>query len=424
MNRESRGAQSGDPENGWGTQMERIPLLTVGFRPFFLAAGLYAALPMIAWLAWIAIHEAGGMVVATTISMPPHVWHAHEMVFGFASAAMAGFLLTAVPNWTGAPRLKGRALAALVALWAAGRLAMWVSAWTPALVVAAVDLAFLPVLGIVLARQLARDPAPRNVVLLSLLAVLAGANLVFHLDRLGLVDGIAAMAARIGLLTFALLIAMIGGRVVPNFTRNALMRRGLTDDAVLPRSFAPLNAAAIGGVALYLLASMIAAPAMLLGLLALAAALANGARMWFWQGARTLDEPIVWVLHLAYGWLAFGFALAAIAHLTGAIGVIASMHALGTGAVGTMTLAIMTRAALGHTGRPLVTPRPVVLAYGLVSLAGLLRALGPDLAPALYNDMLLAAGTAWTLAFALFSVVYYPILTGPRVPPRRPRPSD
>ncbi|GBF26011.1 hypothetical protein MnTg02_01047 [bacterium MnTg02] len=388
--------------------------LSYGFRPFFLAAGIYAMLPMFAWLVWIGVHAAGGLVINMTIAEPPHIWHGHEMVYGFASAAVAGFLLTAVPNWTGTQPFRGASLGILFAIWISGRAAMWFSAYLPTLLVAILDAAFLLSLLIVLTRQLALRPVAKNIVFAGFIGLLFAGNLVYHLDRLNVIDDGAPRALHLGLLTLVLMITVIGGRVVPAFTRNSLKYRG--PDIALPKSFPILDGLSIGTVLAYLILATAEAGSAILGATAISAAITNGLRLSFWRSKATFREPIVWVLHLGYGWLVLGFLLLGLAHFFDILNTIAARHALATGAVGTMMMAIMTRAALGHTGRALVAPRPIALAYLLISLTALLRAIGPSLAPRFYNELMFAAGVSWIIAFAIFVIIFAPILLGPRLP--------
>ncbi len=390
-----------------------VTLFSHGFRPVFLAAGVYAALALAAWTAWIAIHAAGAVPAFMTIAEPPHLWHAHEMVFGYAAAAVAGFLLTAVPNWAGTERLQGLPLALIFLLWLVGRAAMWFTATLPPGLVAIADLVFLPALWLLILRKFAARLKPANVVFLGLVGLLIAANLLFHLERLGWLEDGMTPGATLGLGTLVLMITVIGGRVIPGFTKNALVRRGLVDRLPVRREH--LDRASIATVALLFAAYLLDAPAPVTGAVALAAAAANGARLAGWRSPATLPEPIVWVLHLGYAWIVLGLAMMAAALLLDAGGDIAALHALGTGGVGTMTLAIMSRAALGHSGRPLVTPRPVVGSYVLVSVAALLRAIAPTFLPGLYNELMLAASAAWIAAFLIFSAVFAPILLTPRI---------
>lgn len=396
-------------------------LFSYGFRPFFLGAAVHAVLAMSLWLAWITVHAMGGTLARLSIASPPHVWHAHEMVFGFIGAALAGFLLTAVPNWTGALPLKGRPLVVLFSIWLAGRLAMASSAVLPAAIVAAVDIAFLPALGLVAARQLFVAPQRKNTVFLALLAAMTAGNVAYHLAATGAAGRLDELAGvRAALLVVLVLIAVIGGRIVPAFTHNHLHLSEIPGP--MPTRSARLDAAAILSLVAFSLLALLPVDARIVGLAASVAALLNGWRLAGWRGTATTGSPIVLVLHLGYLWIVIGLALWALAALTGLVTEVAALHAFGSGAAGTMILAVMTRAALGHTGRRLVAAPMTVAAYALVTAAALLRSLGPALLPAHYNAVMLAAGVAWIAAFTLFLAVYLSILTTPRVHQRVERP--
>lgn len=383
-----------------------------GFRPFFLAASIWAAAAMTLWLTWIAIHAAGGALTWITIAEAPHVWHAHEMIYGFAIAAVAGFLLTAVPNWTGATPMSGHPLAALFAVWVVGRIAMTASGLLPIALVAIADLAFIPALGAVAARQLLVKPQRKNMVFLALLTLLAACNIAYHLAGAGVIgiDPLAAM--RPALMTLVLMVVVIGGRIVPAFTHNWLHLNAPAGP--MPRRNAKLDAASVGSVVLVLLVMLLPVGDVWLAAAALIAGLANGARLAGWRGLATRGAPIVMVLHVGYGWVVIGLLALAVASATDALSQAAALHALGAGGIATMILAVMSRASLGHTGRPLVAPRPVASAYWLVSAAAALRAFGPALMPQSYNTIMLTAGALWILAFVAFAIVYAPILTTPR----------
>lgn len=382
----------------------RLALFEYGFRPFFLLAAFYAAAAVPVWL--VLMTDAAALPTA----LAPMQWHAHEMIFGFALAGIMGFYLTAVPNWTGAPPLRGAALGFLVALWLAARAAMWLSAALPAGLVAL--LAITPPLGLAVfvLPTLARARQRRNLMFLVIPLALAGAILLVHLEPLGWAADSARTGLRLGIDIALLLITVIGGRIVPTFTTNALKARG---DSVLPRSVPWLDRLAILSVAALLIADT-TERALPIGIAALAAALLNGARLAGWRPLRTVRTPLLGVLHLGYGWLVAGFALQAVAALTDLVPPTAALHALTVGAIGTMMLAVMSRAALGHTGRPLVAPPATVAAYGLVSLAALIR-LGGAMTPEWYLPMIQAAGVLWSLGFALFLWDYAPILLRPRI---------
>lgn len=384
------------------------------FRPFFLAAGAYAAIALTAWLVWIAIHAAGAMPAFMTVAEPLHLWHAHEMVFGFGAAAAGGFLLTAIPNWTGAQHSKDVGLALMFGLWCAGRMAMWSTAILPPILPLFIDLAFLPVLGFAAARQLAVQPALRNVVFLSLILSLVVANFLYHFGRMEIIEDGMRQGVRLGLGTLVIMIVVIGGRVIPGFTTNALRRQGVVETR-LPVRRAPVDIASLIFTVSTVLFQLLNVGDYYTGLAALGAALANAIRLSGWRGLATLKQPIVWVLHLGYAWIVIGFSLLSLALLFEISSEVSALHAFGTGAAGTMILAIMTRASLGHTGHSLETSRPIVAAYVLVSVAATLRCFGPSAAPQYYNEIMLAAGLAWITAFVFYTIVFAPILTGPRV---------
>lgn len=397
-----------DPEE------REIPLLSYGFRVFFLFAGLYAVAAIAAWLFWLGLQLAGETVTMQSFSGLPQVWHGHEMVFGYAVAALAGFMLTAVPSWTGAQPLAGPSLGVLAAVWLAGRLALWFSAFLPGLLVAVLDLAFLPLFAGFVARQLMLKPAPRNLIFLALLALLFAANIAVHLEWLGEADDAAAWGLEVGIITLALMVAIIGGRIVPAFTRNALMRAGESEH--LPRGYPSLEIVSLAGSTALVLCYMANAPDGLTGSVAAVAAAAHLARLALWRWPATLGDPILWGLHLAYLWLPVGYAAIAAARLAYAFPEAVALHALGIGAIGGMTLAVMTRAALGHTGRPLVVSRPIAVSYALIALAALGRVLAPVALSAYYLELILLAGVLWIIGFGIFVAVYWPILTGPPLP--------
>lgn len=386
-------------------------LLGEGLRIFFLAAALYAVFAMAVWEGWLGIVAATGEAPDLPFAPPPVLWHAHEMIFGYACAVLGGFFLTAVPSWTGEKSARAALLTILAVLWLAGRLAVWWSGALDPVLVAVADLAFLPVLAAKIAMQLARRPKPQNVMLLGLITMIWSGNLIVHLDWVGIWPGMAASGLRLGLLTIAATIAVIGGRVIPAFTRNAMRQAGRVTG--LPQSHGKLDMA---GIALAILVALFVAAGAddrLITAVALMAGAAQAARLAGWRSGGTLGQPILWSLHLAFTMLTLGyFALAAA--MAGWIDEVAALHLLGIGAIGGMTMAMMTRAALGHTGRPLVAGRPIAWAYVLIALAALVRFAGAEAAPGWYDWAVLVSGALWILAFTLFIAVYWPILTRPR----------
>ncbi len=384
-----------------------------GFRAFFLAATLFGALAVAYWETWIGIHAFGGMVTRHPFAQAPHLWHAHEMIFGYACAAMAGFFLTAVPNWTGTAAARQGFVATAVAIWMAGRLTIWLSGSLPPVLVAAVDLAFLPVLAAKILSQLLNRPKPQNLMFLGLLSLLWASNLTVHLDWMGQGGPGAGTGLRAGLFSLCAVIAVLGGRVTPAFTRNAMTKSGRTTH--LPRTRTSLDAIGIGSAILLPLALLLGAPEGWIAPMAIIAGAAQLARLAGWRSLWTLTQPILWSLHLAFamlglGYLALGFAAA------GYGSEVAALHLLGIGAVGGKTLAVMSRAILGHTGRALVAPLPLVAGFALMALAALVRWTGSGLLADQYFAAILISGAAWVLAMALFVATLLPALLGPRLP--------
>ncbi len=379
-----------------------------GWRVFFTAAALYAVFSLVIWTGWLGIHAAGGMVSDLPFSPPPHLWHAHEMVFGYPAAAMGGFFLTAVPNWTGTPAARRGFVMLVAGLWLAGRLAIWFSGSLPVAVVATLDLAFLPVLAAKILGQLLKRPKPQNMMFLAVLALIWSGNLMVHLDWAGVTLGGAA-GLRLGLYGTCGLIVMLGGRVTPAFTRNAMTRAGI--ETRLPQSRLPLDMAAIALTLLTALAAGLSVPGPVFAALALAAGTAQLIRGAFWRPLWTWNQPILWVLHLGMALLGLGLILSGLSAL-GTGSEVAALHLLGIGAVGVMTLAVMSRAALGHGGHALVAPGPVALAYGLLVLSALARWAGSSLGITHYYLGVLGAGLLWVLAFTLAAAALWPVLTG------------
>jgi len=383
----------------------RSVLFSQGFRPFFLAAGVWAAVSMAAWLGMLS------GIPLLPLAIAPLAWHAHELIYGFVMAAMAGFLLTAIPNWTGRLPVRGTPLAALAGLWLLGRAAMAASAQIGPAAAAAADLAFPLALLMIVLREIAAGRNWRNLPVAGAVAVLCLADLLMHLEFLDLAP-IGGAGRRLALVTVATLIALIGGRIVPSFTRNWLAKRGA---ARLPAPFGRFDRAVLGftvGAAVIWTIAPDTTPA---GIAMLAAGLGHGLRLARWRTLATLTEPLLWVLHLAYGWLALGFGLLGAAQMWSALPASAAVHALTAGAMGTMTLAVMTRASLGHSGRPLSAGRGTTVVYLLATVGAVLRLIAPALTGA-ETLVLVAAGVLWAGAFALFALLYGPILIRP---PRR-----
>jgi uncharacterized protein involved in response to NO len=397
-------AESGAGRAGLAAGVATAPLFGRGFRPFFLACAIYAAFGVLYWsAAW-----RGALPVAPWLW--PSVWHAHEMLFGVVAAAIAGFLLTSVPVWTGARALEGGRLAALFALWLAGRVAMGLAGRLPDELVAAIDLAFLPALAIVLAQSLVPARQVRNLGFLAVLAALAAVNAAVHAQALGAALP-ASRALRSAVDLVIVLVVVIGGRITPAFTRNALRLRGIDAEVT---SLPWVERGAVAGVVALAAADLLAPRSATTGALAGFAAACTAGRMARWQTRRVLGDPLLLSLHAGLFWVPVGLALVALSDLGGRVPPQAGLHALTAGAMGAMLLAVMTRVSLGHTGRPLRLPRGAALCYALVHAGALARVLSAAL-PAAPAWLLLAAGILWGSAFALFAALYAPILLRPRV---------
>ncbi len=389
-------------------------LFSQGFRIFFLSACLFALLSMAIWEGFLSLQALRG-ASALPPAIAPHLWHAHEMIFGYGGAVLAGFLLTAVPNWTGGKSAPERFIALVFVLWLAGRLASWFSASLPPVWVAMADLAFLPALGLKIAAQLLTRPKPQQMIFLLALSLLWIANLMCHLEWLGLIRDGVAPGLRAGLMTLVAMIAILGGRVTPGFTRNAMVATGR--ETGLPRNPAGLAYATTAPALALPPALLLGLPDPVIAALALAAGAAALVRVALWQGRWTLRRPILWTLHLSYALTGLGLITLGLAAL--GIGTeLAALHVLGVGAVGGMTLSVLSRASLGHSGRPLHAPPALAAAYGLMPLAALARFLASTL-PDWHDVASLIAGALWLVAFALALASLWPALLLPR-PPRKP----
>lgn len=383
----------------------RFALFAYGFRPHFLLAGLAALLLIPAW----ALNFAYGVPLGS--DWPPTLWHAHELLFGFIASAVAGFLLTAVPSWTGQKGFAGAPLVVLSAVWLAARIMIASSAHWPRALTAAVDLMFLPTLATLVARPLLRSQN-RNTPLLLVLGLVWLTNLVFHVELIGHNAPRALQALLVGIDVMLVLVTVIGGRIVPAFTAAALRPAGLQNSV---RSSAALTIAAVVSMAAVAVGDVLVPDSRLAGALAAVAAVVQGWRFTQWGGLRTLRQPIVWILHAAYLWLPVGLALKAIALLDGAAFSAFWLHALTVGTLSTMILAVMTRAALGHTGRPLLVHPVTVASYLLLLGAALVRVFGLAALRAGYPMVIAGAAFLWTAAFFLFVLVYGPVLCQPRL---------
>jgi uncharacterized protein involved in response to NO len=376
-------------------------IFSYGFRPFFFFGSIYAALAVMVWLP--VFH--GHFELANAFA--PRDWHVHEMLFGFAAAVVAGFLLTAIPNWTGRLPLRGTPLMILFATWVAGRVAVLASAeigWAAAMLI---DAVFLILVAAAAAREIIAGRKWNNLKVVAIISLLALTNIAFHLEAH--FSGIAEYASRGGIAFVIALIMLIGGRIVPSFTRNWLARR---PPGPMPVPFGRFDALVVA-ISVAALVIWVAAPTGKLAAVALiAAGCLQGVRLARWAGYRTAPDRLVLILHVAYAFVPVGFLLSGL----GALDVIlpsAGIHAWTGGAIGTMTLAVMSRASLGHTGRMLAASVATQFVYAAVVVAALARICAAVL-PDEMMTFLPIAGFAWVIAFAGFAVVYAKVLCAPR----------
>jgi uncharacterized protein involved in response to NO len=387
---------------GRGAQRLVPAFLSYGFRPFFLMAGLWSAAAL---LIWIVIFMLGGTLPSR---FDPLSWHIHEMLFGFVMATIAGFLLTAIANWTSRPPVSGAPLALLAVLWLLGRVCCLISGFLPAWLAAAGDLAFPVVLTGVVGWEIIAGRNWRNLPMIVALVVLGSANLLMHLDAAG-VEGISGLGWRLGLAAVIALISAVGGRIVPSFTRNWLSKRQIQNRPPPPGK---IDRAALGTLHAGLFAWAFVPDFSPIGLLLLAGAALNFWRLLQWQGHATLPEPLLLVLHVGYAWMVFGAALLGLSMLDPDIPLSAAVHALTTGAIGTMTLAVMTRATRGHTGRELSADFVTSAIYVIVSLAAMVR-VAAAFALSWSMPLLVASSCLWAAAFMIFVLCYSPMLLQP-----------
>jgi uncharacterized protein involved in response to NO len=371
-------------------------LFAYGFRPFFLVAGLWAAFGVLLWLP----QYMGVLTLPTHFSALD--WHIHEMLYGYVAASVAGFLLTAIPNWTGRLPVSGWPLAGLAALWLAGRAAILLSAEIGGFAAAAIDIGFLVVLAAVAAREIIAGKNWRNLRVLIVLGVLILGNVVFHAEVL--LKGAADYGTRIAIAAVILLLSLIGGRIVPSFTNNWLSRN---NPGRLPVPFARFDAATLATSACALLAWIAVPMNPVGGALLLIAGILQSVRLARWAGDRTLADRLVLVLHVGYAFLPLGFLLIGLSTMTAVVPASAGVHAWSAGAIGVMTLAVMTRASLGHMGQPLQAGPATQAIYAAILVAALMRII------AAFDgslELLELAGLAWIAGFTVFVLVYGPLL--------------
>lgn len=377
------------------------PVLSYGFRPFFLLAGIFAIAAMVGWIGALT----AGWGVGGDYGMLN--WHAHEMLFGYTSAALAGYMLTAIPNWTGRLPVSGLPLLGLVAVWLAGRLTMAVPGIMGLPLSMVVEACFLPLMAAIAAVEIIAGKNWKNLKILAGLSALSLVNIAFHVSVA--FNGVALEASRAGVAIYVMLIAVVGGRIVPSFTRNWLAKAGAPR---LPAPFGRFDVVAMAWL-LVTLALWVAFPETIVTAgAAVGAAVLHAVRLARWHGRRTVDEPLLLALHVGYAFVPLGMLSVALASL-GWIANASALHVLTVGAIGGMTLAIMTRASLGHTGRALKASLCTSVAYLALTLSAVLRPFA-ELIPSQYHFLLALSGACWLIAFGLFVLEFGPMLVSPR----------
>ena len=375
------------------------PILRGGFRPFFLLGALWAALALVVWI----VSLFGGFAFPS--SFDALSWHRHEMLFGFVGAVVAGFLLTAIPNWTGRLPIAGPPLAALAGLWIAARVALYWSSAFGLLTAAVFDVGFYVVFAFVAGREVVAAKN-RNLPMVVLVLLFAVANAIDYTAVAGLIAD-TDLGIRAGIALVVMMISLIGGRIVPSFTRNWMTKKGWTEG--LPGQPSKYDQATLAATGLALLGWIVAQGSAVTGVLLALAALLQVGRLARWRGWRTVIDPFVLVLHVGYLWIPIGLALLSASVLGTAIPRTAAIHALTAGAMATMILAVMTRASLGHTGRELRANLATSAIYLLITLAAVVRVAAP-LGWVGYRMGIEAAGGLWIAAFLLFVAAYAPML--------------
>jgi uncharacterized protein involved in response to NO len=378
-------------------------LFALGFRPFYLLAAVYAVLALPVWV----VSFYGGM--QTGEYLRGVAWHSHEMIFGFAPAVIAGFLLTAVRNWTGQPTPTGLPLAGLVVLWLVARVLIVTG---PAGAAAVIDVLFLPALGIAVAIPIWRSRNARNYKVLAVLAILTLANAAYHLASLNFLPvGIMRIAVTAALDVIAILIAIIGGRVIPAFIGNAV-------EHAKPRHNVVIEVLAVGALVVILglgvLQPWLPVSSTAWLVILVVAAVGHGIRLMLWQPFCARGNPLLWMLPAAYAWLPVTLALRTLSSF-GIVPISTAFHALTIGAIASLMVAMMMRSALGHTGRPLVAEDAEIIAFVLLQLAGVTRVLASSVAAGAYREAMIVSAVLWTSAFAVFLIRYWAILTRPRI---------
>jgi len=377
------------------------PLFALGFRAFFALAGL-AALILIVF--WNAIFNG---TLTSEHYFSNNYWHAHEMLLGYAAAVIAGFLLTAVKNWTGKQTLTGDPLANLCLLWLYGRILPFYAGLLPDALIVLVDFSFLPVLAYQVSKPIIEAKQYRNLFFIGLLLLLALSNGMIHLEMLGLLPNSAATGIQLAVATIIILILIIAGRVFPFFTE-----RGIPGTLIIRNPL--LDNASVASAVIVFALQLFGISGTLLALAAVAAVIVNIARLSGWYVQRVIYVPLLWVLYAGYGWVILGFLLTVLSAYSLVLPSLA-LHAFTLGGIGVLTLGMMARISLGHTGRAMKASNAIAVAFVLINIAALFRVLLPIAMPGWYETLIYISTLSWLAAFSLFVFVYGPILTTARI---------
>lgn len=382
--------------------MTSCSLFALAFRPFFLFGSLYATLGILYW----ALYHLNLVMLPSYFDSTS--LHVHEMLFGFITAILSGFLLTASRNWASTRGVHGKLLFLLVLTWFLGRLAIGFSNFIPPKVTALVDLSYLPFLCFLLWQTLAKGAKKVNFVFVFLLVILFISNLMMHLEVLEITTGTSRTGYLLGVNTLIVIMTVISGRVIPMFTQNAI--QGITVKK-LPWLEKVVIASAVG----FLLSNLWDEASLFTDGLAVLCGLVSLIRLSFWKPFQTVERPILWVLHLGYAFLGVGLIARGLSFSVFQIKTSIALHLITAGAMGLLVIGMISRVSLGHTGRPLIVSKPMVFAYCLVALGALIRVLIPIAFPSAYIEGIVTAALLWALGFAVFTFSYYSILASPRV---------
>ncbi len=375
------------------------PIFGRGFRPFFLLGALYSIFNLLMWGGFYA-----GFIVPPSVFSDPVLWHAHEMIYGFSIAIISGFLLTAIANWTGTAPTKHLPLAGLCLLWISGRIVMNFEMGLPSIIIFTIEGAFIPALIIILSIPLLKNWNKRNFIFLALLSFLSICNIICLVteDRYALYSAILIIIA---------IISLIGGRVIPAFTVSALRQKGHNVTQTPQMKLDVL--ALLSLLSLIIILIVIGTDGIILAIMAFISSFIHALRMRRYHTRKTLNDPIVWILHAGYAWVIVGLFLIGISALSSLPFSIA-LHALTVGAIGSMTLGMMCRVTLGHTGRNLIATKLTILSFVLMQCLALIRVGGAILYPESMSLWISLSAFLWSICFGLYIFVYAPILWQPR----------